>query len=135
VRLQLAQREVALAGVALLATAIALAVSSAIHAHGSRLPLPIGSYTALAGSSGFGTVGTKTACGDLVSATIEGVANPVLPCGVQIYVGYGGKHVLTRVIDRGPYVPGRQFDLTDALAHRLGLFGVQRIEWSYAQAG
>jgi rare lipoprotein A len=135
VRLQLAQREVALAGVALLATAVALAVSSAIHAHGSRLPLPVGSYTALAGSGGFGTVGSKTACGEIISATTLGVANPVLPCGVQIYVSYRGKHVLTRVIDRGPYVPGREFDLTDALAHKLGVFGVQRIGWSYAQAG
>ena len=25
--------------------------------------------------------------------------------------------------------------LTEALAHRLGLFGVQEIDWSYAQAG
>ena len=53
----------------------------------------------------------------------------------QIYIGYRGKHVLTRVIDRGPYVPGREFDLTEALAQRLGLFGVQEIDWSYAQAG
>jgi len=135
VRAQLAQREVALAGVALLATAVALAVSSAINAHGSRLPLPVGSYTALAGWSGLGPVGTKTACGEVISATTEGVANPVLPCGVEIYIGYRGKHVLTRVVDRGPYVPGREFDLTEALAQRLGLFGVQQIDWSYAQAG
>jgi rare lipoprotein A len=131
----LAQREVALAGVALLATAVALAVSSSIHAHGSRLPLPIGSYTALAGSSALGTVGTRTACGEVISATTEGVANPVLPCGVQLYIGYRGKHVLTRVIDRGPYVPGQEFDLSEALARKLGLFGVQEIDWSYAQAG
>jgi len=42
--------------------------------------------------------------------------------------------VLTRVIDRGPSVPGREFDLTEALAHRLGLVGVQRVTWSYAGA-
>jgi rare lipoprotein A (peptidoglycan hydrolase) len=43
--------------------------------------------------------------------------------------------VLVQVIDRGPYVPGRQFDLTDALARRLGLRGVQQIHWSYARTG
>ena len=43
--------------------------------------------------------------------------------------------VLTQVVDRGPYVPGRQFDLTDALARRLGLRGVQVVHWSYARSG
>jgi len=47
-------------------------------------------------------------------------------------VTYDGRRVLTQVIDRGPSVPGRQFDLTEALAHRLGLVGIQRIVWSYA---
>ena len=134
-RPQLALREIALAGVALLAGAVALAVTSATHAHGSRLPTPIGSYTALAGSSGVASLGRRTACGEVISATIEGVGNPVLPCGVRVYIGYRGKHILTRVIDRGPYVPGREFDLTPALAAQLQLSGVQEIEWSYAQAG
>ena len=30
----------------------------------------------------------------------------------KIYVTYGDTHVLTQVIDRGPYGPGREFDLT-----------------------
>jgi rare lipoprotein A (peptidoglycan hydrolase) len=51
---------------------------------------------------------------------------------VKIYLTYDGRRVLTQVIDRGPSVPGRQFELTEALAHRLGLVGVQRIAWSYA---
>ena len=38
------------------------------------------------------------------------------------------------VLHRGPSTPGRQFDLTEALARRLGLVGVQRITWSYAGA-
>ena len=45
-----------------------------------------------------------------------------------------GLHVLTQVVDRGPYEPGRAFDVTDALARRLGLQGVQRVHWSYAAA-
>ena len=58
----------------------------------------------------------------------------MLPCGVKLYLTYEGRHVLTQVIDRGPFVPGRQFDVTEALARRLGLVGVQRVTWSYAGA-
>ena len=65
----------------------------------------------------------------------EGVAQPTLPCGARIFITYDGTTVLTQVVDRGPYAPGRQFDLTDALARRLGLHGVQQIHWSYARAG
>jgi rare lipoprotein A (peptidoglycan hydrolase) len=54
---------------------------------------------------------------------------------VKLYITFDGQHVLTEVIDTGPYVPGRQFDLTAALAAKIGLIGVQRIHWSYAGAG
>ena len=47
---------------------------------------------------------------------------------------YDGKSVLTQVIDRGPYVPGRVFDLTETLAAKLGLRDVQRVRWAYASA-
>jgi rare lipoprotein A len=134
VRPRLAQREIGLAGVALLAAAVSLAITGGTRDRSSTLPQPSGSYTALAGSSGPGAFGRRTACGDVLHPDTEGVAHPVLPCGARIYVAYEGKHVLTQVIDRGPYVPGRQFDLTDALARRLGLRGVQEIHWSYARA-
>jgi rare lipoprotein A len=135
VRTGIAQREAQLALVALLAGAIALAVTAVTHKHSSNLPTAVGSYSALAGSSGTALYGRHTACGEVIGPTTIGVAHPVLPCGVRVYISYGNKHVLTQVIDHGPYVPGRQFDLTDALAKELGLVGVQRIQWSYAQAG
>lgn len=133
-RLGLAQRQAALAGVALLAAAIALAVTSGRHTPARTLPPPVGSYTALAGSSGVTAYGRRTACGQIIGPKTEGVAHPVLPCGVKIYITYEGRHVLTQVIDRGPTTPGREFDLTEALANRLGLVGVQRVTWSYAGA-
>ena len=133
-RLGLAQRQAALAGVALLAAVVALAVTSGRHHPSRTLPPAVGSYTALAGSSGVVAYGKRTACGQVIGPRTEGVAHPVLPCGVKIYLTYEGRHVLTQVIDRGPYVPGRQFDLTEALARRLGLVGVQRVTWSYAGA-
>jgi len=134
-RPRLALREVALGGVALLAAVVSLAVTSWTRDKDNGLPQPEGSYTALAGSSGQGAFGRRTACGQVLGPQTEGVAHPLLPCGARIFVSYRGRHVLTQVIDRGPYVPGRQFDLTDALARRLGLRGVQQIHWSYARAG
>jgi rare lipoprotein A (peptidoglycan hydrolase) len=122
-----------LAVVALLAAAVSLAVTSSTREPASTLPEPVGSYTALAGTSPKAN-GRRTACpGVVIGARTEGVAHPVLPCGVRVYITYGGKTVLTQVIDRGPYVPGRQFDLTARLALRLGLTGVQKIQWSYAR--
>ncbi len=35
-------------------------------------------------------------------------------------LAYGGHWVRAKVIDRGPYVRGRKWDLTQALATRLG---------------
>jgi rare lipoprotein A len=134
VKQRLAQREAALALVALLAAVVSLAITASTRKESSGLPTPVGSYTALAGSSGPKAFGRRTACGQTIGPQTEGVAHPVLPCGVQLYISFKGKHVLTEVIDRGPYVPGREFDLTEALAQRLGLRGVQKIQWSYAQA-
>ena len=44
-----------------------------------------------------------------------------------------GHEVLTDVVDRGPNVPGRDFDITKALADRLGLHGTQTIKWRFAR--
>jgi rare lipoprotein A (peptidoglycan hydrolase) len=71
----------------------------------------------------------------VLQADTNGVSHPVLPCGAKIFVQFDGRSVLTQVIDRGPYVPGRTFDLTEPLAARLGLTGVQQIRWAYAAAG
>ena len=130
----LAVREVALAGLALLAAITSLAITAQTRDDTGTTPQPEGSFTALAGSSGPGAFGRRTACGGTLRAETQGVAHPTLPCGVRVFITYKGKTVLTQVIDRGPYVPGRQFDLTDALARHLGLRGVQVIHWSYARA-
>jgi rare lipoprotein A len=133
---RLARRELGLACVAILAGAIALAVTARTRAT-TQLPLPaaVGSYLALAGSSGAKAVGGHTACGGTIDATTIGVAQPTLPCGTRIYLTYRGKRVLTQVIDRNPQQSDRQFDLTEALAQRLGLTGVQQVEWSYVRVG
>jgi rare lipoprotein A (peptidoglycan hydrolase) len=40
---------------------------------------------------------------------------------------HGGRTVRVRVVDRGPYVGGREFDLTAATKQRLGFSGVGTI--------
>jgi rare lipoprotein A (peptidoglycan hydrolase) len=130
----LAQREVALAGLALLAVAASLAVTAQTRNASSHTPQPEGSYVALAGSSGPAAFGRRTACGGVIGPDTVGVSHPTLPCGARVFITYRGQTVLAQVVDRGPYVPGRQFDLTDALARRLGLSGVQEIHWAYARS-
>jgi rare lipoprotein A (peptidoglycan hydrolase) len=129
----LAVREIALAGLALLAAAVSLAVSAQTHHTKRNEPKPEGSFTALAGSSGPQAYGRRTPCGVTITAETEGVANPTLPCGARIFLTYRHTTVLVQVIDRGPYVPGRQFDLTQALASLLDLSGVQVVRWAYAR--
>jgi hypothetical protein len=132
---RLAQREIALAGVALLGAVVALALVTGRSDFEPTLPRPVGAwYPALAGIRAAGGLGKRTACGQVLRPATNGVSHPVLPCGAKIFVSYGGKTILTQVIDRGPYVPGRVLDLTETLAAKLGLSGVQRVRWAYAGA-
>jgi rare lipoprotein A (peptidoglycan hydrolase) len=126
-------RAAALAAVALVAIAIALALT---HDGGRKnsLPNPAGQwYTALAAPYTPSSSRRKSACGVRIVADTVGVAHPVLPCGVKLYVQFHGKTVLTHVIDRGHTVPGREFDLTQALAKLLRVQGTQTIEWRFAR--
>jgi rare lipoprotein A (peptidoglycan hydrolase) len=125
-------RAAALAGIALLGVAIALA--AARHQKTSHeLPAPAGQwYSALAAPYTPSSRTTKSACGVRIGPNTAGVAHPVLPCGAKIYIQFGGKEVLTQVIDRGHTAPGRTFDVTQALAKLLGLQGSQTIRWRFA---
>jgi rare lipoprotein A (peptidoglycan hydrolase) len=58
-----------------------------------------------------------------------GVANKTLPCGTLVTLRYGGRTVRVPVVDRGPYVEGREFDLTEATKEALGFAGVGEV-WS-----
>jgi rare lipoprotein A (peptidoglycan hydrolase) len=126
-------RSALLAGVALVALAIALAVEHQ-GKHKESLPTPAGQwYTALAAPYTPSTTTKKGACGVAIGPKTAGVAHPELPCGVKIYVKFGGREVLTQVVDRGHVVPGREFDVTQGLAKLLGLQGTQTIQWRFAR--
>ncbi len=82
----------------------------------------------LAGASWYGGGGTLACGGELTSSTL-GVANKTLPCGTQVTLRYDGRTVTVAVVDRGPYVEGREFDLTEATRRALG-FGDTGDVWS-----
>jgi rare lipoprotein A len=82
----------------------------------------------LAEASWYGGGGGLACGGELTSATM-GVANKTLPCGTRVTLRYGGRTVSVRVIDRGPYVAGREFDLTEATKRALGFAGTGEV-WS-----
>jgi rare lipoprotein A (peptidoglycan hydrolase) len=133
-----AQRQVALAGIALLAAVVALALTARDKGQAQTdLPQPVtvsGSwYSALAGVEQ-PRYGRRTSCGYTLRPGTVGVVDSVLPCGILVYVAFkNSPHVLTRVVDRRPVIPGRRFDLTPKLAEELGIDGVQRIRWVFAR--
>ena len=78
---------------------------------------------------GPGFSGGHTACGYTLNASIKGVANKSLPCGTRVRFRYRGRTTVAKVIDRGPYVAGRDWDLTQATKEALG-FGDTGTVWS-----
>jgi rare lipoprotein A len=81
---------------------------------------------------GPGLWGHRTACGKTLRPHTLGVANKTLPCGTTVKFVYHGHALVTQVIDRGPYVRGRSWDLTKAASEALGLEGVGRVRYAIA---
>jgi rare lipoprotein A (peptidoglycan hydrolase) len=114
------RRRRALIGVAL-AALVAGAVVGALS-HGKRWRTVV--------VSTYGSPGDSLACGGRLAAGQQGVAHRTLPCGTKVELRREGRTLTTRVIDRGPYVAGRTFDLTGPAASQLGIGdGLARIEW------
>jgi peptidoglycan lytic transglycosylase len=82
----------------------------------------------LAEASWYGGGGGLACGGSLTSSTL-GVANKTLPCGTLVTLRYGSRSIRVPVVDRGPYVAGREFDLTEATKYALG-FGDTGEVWS-----
>ena len=72
---------------------------------------------------GPGLYGNPLGCGGRLYAGRMGVAHKTLPCGSRVTLRHRGRTVRVRVIDRGPYVGGREYDLTEATANRLRFRG------------
>lgn len=90
--------------------------------------------TSLASFYGPGLYGNHVACAGeprLTPSTI-GVAHRTLPCGTVVEFRVGDRTARARVIDRGPHVAGRTWDLTAALRDQLGARDLGPVEWRLA---
>ena len=135
----LAQRLVALAAVALLAAVAAMAIvaqrgTDESAAALTSAPAPAGWNIAFAGSRGATGDAQRTTCGQVLAPQSLGVTHPVLPCGAKVILRYGNKQVLSEVIDNTLAEPGRQLEVTDALAKKLGIDGTVEMQWRFATA-
>jgi rare lipoprotein A len=77
---------------------------------------------------GPGLYGNRLGCGGTLTPGSLGVANKSLPCGTKVTLRHHGRVVRVPVIDRGPYVGGREYDLTAATAAKLGFHGHGPVE-------
>ena len=82
---------------------------------------------ALASWYGPGFYGRQTGCGPRLRYGQLGVAHKSLPCGTKVTLRHRGRRVRVPVIDRGPYVGAREYDLTAATARKLRFNGARGI--------
>jgi len=75
--------------------------------------------------------GQALACGGHLTPGMMGVAHKSLPCGTRITIRYRGRQVRVRVVDRGPYAGGREFDLGPGVRSALRFDGVGTVQVAY----
>jgi rare lipoprotein A len=76
---------------------------------------------------GPGLAGNLTASGEVFNPQEYTAAHPYLPFGTRLEVCYTDC-VVVRVTDRGPYVAGRDLDLSQGAAQAIGLYGVDYVD-------
>ncbi len=83
---------------------------------------------------GPGMYGQRTACGVALTKAAMGVASRTLPCGTRVTFRNpaNGRTVTVRVIDRGPYVSGRTWDMTGGLCTYLDHCYTGSMYWKVA---
>lgn len=86
---------------------------------------------------GPGFFGSGTACGQRYTREIMGVAHRTLPCGTLVTFRNpaNGRQVTVPVIDRGPYVSGRTWDMSRAMCDYLDHCYTGSIEWRWGGRG
>jgi rare lipoprotein A (peptidoglycan hydrolase) len=55
------------------------------------------------------------------------VSFQTLPCGKKVAIAYGGRIVIAPVVDRGPFVKGVSYDLTEKTARALRMLSTSEI--------
>jgi len=95
--------------------------------------VPIWHYERSISFYGPGFYGHRTACGLAYTKSLIGVAHRTLPCGTLVTFRnpYNGITITVPVVDRGPYVRGRNWDLTGAACLALRHCWTGAIYWKY----
>jgi len=78
---------------------------------------------------GPGFYGNRTASGAILTEGMMNVAHKTLPFGTRIEFKFGGRTAIAVVNDRGPFTPGRVFDLGPGTATALGFSGVHTVQY------
>jgi rare lipoprotein A (peptidoglycan hydrolase) len=78
-------------------------------------------------ASWYGLYGEGLACGGTLGVNQIGVAHKTLKCGTKVTISYHGRTIVAPVIDRGPFITGREFDLSGAAARALHFDGVDTV--------
>ena len=73
-----------------------------------------------------GYCGSRTANGERVNCSAMTAAHRRLPFGTRVRVCHG-RCVIVRINDRGPWVRGRDIDLSPAAARAIGLDGTGHV--------
>lgn len=68
-----------------------------------------------------------TASGQKFNPNALTAAHKTLPFGTKIRVTHKGKSVIVRINDRGPFIKGRQLDLSRAAARQIGCGGICKV--------
>ncbi|MBW6423434.1 septal ring lytic transglycosylase RlpA family protein [Rhizobium sp. XQZ8] len=75
------------------------------------------------GHASWYALGSKTASGERMNASLLTAAHKTLPFGTKVLVTNkrNGKSVIVRINDRGPFVRGRVLDVSKAAAADIGM--------------
>ena len=76
-----------------------------------------------------GECGSRTASGERVNCSAMTAAHRKLPFGTRVRVCHNGC-VIVRINDRGPFVRGRDIDLSPAAARAIGLNDIGHVTLS-----
>jgi rare lipoprotein A (peptidoglycan hydrolase) len=98
------------------------------------------SGTSMASWYGPGFYGNKSAGGPVLERNSLWVAHKSLKFGTVVRFTYKGKSITLEVRDRGPFISGREWDLTEAAAEKIGLktgprTGTGMVEWEILKYG
>jgi len=86
------------------------------------------SWTAVCSWYGPGFHGRRTASGQIFNENDLTCASRTLPFGTVLALTRGGNRVIVYVNDRGPFIAGRDLDLSKAAAQALGFGGVAPVQ-------